>query len=189
MDPPSTTPASSAAPIVLIGMMGCGKSTVGRLLARACGRDFIDCDRELERRSGVPVATIFEVEGEAGFRHREARLIAELVQRPRIVLATGGGAVLRADTRALLRGHGLVIYLDARPDELARRVAHETTRPLLLVADPRARLRQLLEEREPLYRETAHLAFRSGSANPGRMVSRILGHPTVAALLDPAAST
>lgn len=183
MDLPAPDPANGASSIFLIGMMGSGKSTVGRHLARACGLGFVDSDRELERRSGVTLATIFEVEGEDGFRSREARLLAELVQRPRIVLATGGGAVLRAESRRLLRQHGLVVYLDTPADELARRVAHETNRPLLQVADPRARLQQLLEQREPLYREAAHVVVRSGLANPGKMVHWLLGHPAVAAVV------
>ena len=105
------------------------------------------------------------------------------MQRPRIVLATGGGAVLLAETRLLLRQHGLVVYLDTPVDELARRVAHETNRPLLQVADPQARLQQLLEQREPLYREAAHVVVRSGLANPGKMVRWLVGHPALATLL------
>jgi shikimate kinase len=174
---------SAALSIFLIGMMGSGKSTVGRQLARACRFEFVDCDKELERRSGVAIATIFELEGEAGFRARESKLLAELVQRPRLVLATGGGAVLRPENRGVLRGHGLVVFLDAAPEELARRIARDGTRPLLQVADPRARIRELLAVRQPLYREAAHVVFRSGAANPARVVERIVAHPAVSALL------
>ena len=169
-------------------MMGSGKSTIGRQLARACRFEFIDCDKELERRSGVTIATIFELEGEAGFRLREARLIAELVQRPKIVLATGGGSVLRPENPDQLRGHGLVVFLDAAPEELARRIARDNSRPLLQVADPRARIRDLLAIRLPLYRETAHVVFRTGAANPTRLVERIMVHEDVAAVVARAAA-
>src|SRR5258708_15034138 len=106
--------------IFLIGMMGAGKSTVGRLLAASSGLEFVDCDRELEHRAGPSIANIFELEGEAGFRLREAQLLDELTRRPGVVLATGGGAVLTADNRALLRARGLAIYLQASDDEHAR---------------------------------------------------------------------
>jgi shikimate kinase len=155
-------------------MMGAGKTTIGRLLARALDYEFVDCDRELEARSGVSVSTIFELEGEAGFRKREAALLDELTLRPGVVLATGGGAVLREDNRAHLRERGLVLYLQASADEIARRTANDRTRPLLQTADPRARIVELLREREPLYLETAHLSFASPAANPRRLVKRIL---------------
>jgi shikimate kinase len=176
---PSTGPAS----FILVGMMGAGKTTVGRLLAKATGFDFIDCDRELESRSGVAVATIFELEGEAGFRKREAALIDELTRRSKMVLATGGGAVLREENREHLRQRGLVIYLQATADEIARRTANDRTRPLLQTADPRARIVELLQHREPLYFATAHLTFASPAANPRRLVKRILEDPRVQALL------
>jgi shikimate kinase len=169
--------------LILVGMMGAGKTTVGRLLARATGFDFIDCDRELEARSGVPIATIFELEGEAGFRRREAALIDELTQRSKTVLATGGGAVLREDNRAHLRARGLVIYLQASADEIARRTANDRSRPLLQTADPRARIVELLQQREPLYAQTAHLTFTSPASNPRRLVARILEEPRVQAHL------
>jgi shikimate kinase len=155
-------------------MMGAGKTTIGRLLARALDYEFVDCDRELEARSGVSVSTLFELEGEAGFRKREAALLDELTLRPGVVLATGGGAVLREDNRAHLRERGLVLYLQASADEIARRTANDRTRPLLQTADPRARIVELLREREPLYLETAHLSFASPAANPRRLVKRIL---------------
>jgi len=167
-------------------MMGAGKTTVGRLLAKATGFDFVDADRELEARSGVSISTIFELEGEDGFRRREAGLIDELTQRPRIVLATGGGAVLREDNRAHLRMRGLVIYLQASADEIARRTANDRSRPLLQTADPRARIIELLQQREPLYVETAHVAFASPAANPRRLVARILDDPRVRSRLHAA---
>ncbi len=169
--------------IFLIGMMGVGKTTIGRLLAQAAGLKFIDSDRELEARAGASIATIFEVEGEAAFRRREAALLDELTQRRGIVLATGGGAVLREDNRRVLRERGLVVYLQSTVDEIVRRTRRDTARPLLQTGDPRARIEQLLREREPLYRQTAHLSFPSGVANPRKLVRRILAHPHVSAAL------
>jgi shikimate kinase len=170
------------ASIFLIGMMGAGKSTVGRLLAEALGFAFIDADRELEARSGVPIPTIFEIEGEAGFRRRESTLLDELTTRPGIVLATGGGAVLDAETRTRLQERGLVIYLRASADEVFRRTRRDKSRPLLQTDDPRSRIDALLTERDPLYAATAHLTFQSAAANPRRLVERLAAHPQVAAL-------
>jgi len=155
-------------------MMGAGKSTVGRLLARQCGFEFIDCDRELEARSGVPIATMFEIEGEPSFRRREAALIDELTQRPRVVLATGGGAILDAESRRRLRERGLVIYLRASLDEILRRTQKDRARPLLQTDDRRGRIVQLLAEREPLYEQTAHVTVQSNAGNPNRLVARLL---------------
>lgn len=169
--------------IFLIGMMGVGKTTIGRLLAQAAGLEFVDCDRELEARAGASVATIFEVEGEEGFRRREAALLDELTQRHGIVLATGGGAVLREDNRRVLHERGLVVYLHSTVDEIVRRTRRDTARPLLQTENPRARIEQLVHEREPLYRQTAHLSFQSGIMNPKKLVKRILAHPDVSALL------
>ena len=161
-------------------MMGAGKSTVGRLLAAGCGLDFIDCDRELEQRAGASIATMFELEGEAAFRQRESHLLDELTARPHVVLATGGGAVLSDHNRQLLHSRGLVIYLQASSEEIARRMHDDASRPLLQAGDRLARIEQLLEQRGPLYRQTAHLVFRSATANPRRLVARLLAHPQVA---------
>jgi shikimate kinase len=165
--------------LFLIGMMGAGKTTVGRLLARELRFDFVDADRELEARSGVPIPTIFSVEGEAGFRRREAALLDELTQRPHIVLATGGGAVLDADTRRRLRERGLVLFLRASSDEIHRRTRNDRSRPLLQSADLRTRIDELLAQREPLYAETAHVTVLSAAANPKRLVRRLLQHPDI----------
>ena len=165
--------------IFLIGMMGVGKSTIGRLLARQCGLEFIDCDRELEARSGVTIATMFEVEGEEAFRHREAIVLDELTQRPASVLATGGGAVLLPENRERLRTRGLVIYLESTVDEILRRTRADRSRPLLQTSDRRARIEELLQQRRPLYEATAHLTFHSGEVNPKKLVARILGDETV----------
>jgi shikimate kinase len=171
--------------VVLIGMMAAGKSTIGRLLAHAIGFDFVDADRELEARSGVPIPTIFEIEGEAGFRRREAALLDELSDRQNIVLATGGGAVLDPQTRQRLRERGLVIYLRTTADEVFRRTRKDRTRPLLQTDDPRARIAQLLAEREPLYAETAHITVQSAAANPKRLLERLLMQPELRALIAP----
>ena len=174
----------SADRLFLIGMMGAGKSTVGRLLARRCGFDFIDCDRELEARSGVTVATIFELEGEESFRRREAALIDELSQRPRTVLATGGGAILAEENRRHLRERGLVIYLRASVDEILRRTQKDRARPLLQTTDRRGRIAQLLAEREALYTQIAHVTVQSGAGNPNRLVAKLLEDGQVAAALQ-----
>ena len=175
-----TGPRSADGPrLFLVGMMGAGKSTVGRHLARRCGLDFVDCDRELEARSGVAVATIFEVEGEAGFRRREAALIDELTQRPRIVLATGGGAVLAEENRQRLHERGLVIYLRATIEEILRRTQKDRSRPLLQTADRRSRVTQLLAEREPLYEAVAHVTVHSSAGSPNRLGDRLLDDPRV----------
>jgi shikimate kinase len=175
---------SKGSSIFLVGMMGAGKSTIGRLLADAIGFESSDADRELEARSGVSIPTIFEIEGEAAFRRREAALLDELSQLPRIVLATGGGAVLDASTRQRLRERGLVIYLRATADEVFRRTRRDKSRPLLQTENPRERIEQLLAEREPLYAETAHLTFQSAASNPKRLVERLVAHTDVQALLS-----
>jgi shikimate kinase len=151
-----------AANLFLVGMMGAGKTTIGRLLARRLKRPFIDSDHEIEQRCGVSVPVIFEIEGEPGFRAREAQLIAELVEREGIVLATGGGAVLDAGTRQRLAARGTVVYLHAPPADLHERVRHDKNRPLLATADPLARLESLYAERDPLYREIADFVVDTG---------------------------
>jgi shikimate kinase len=148
--------------IFLVGLMGAGKSTIGRHLAKSLGMEFVDSDHELERRTGASIPLIFDVEGEAGFRQREKKLIDELTQRNRIVLATGGGVVLDPDNRAWLRERGRVIYLYATVEQLLTRTAKDRNRPLLQTADPRARLQELLQARDPLYREVADVVVDTG---------------------------
>jgi shikimate kinase len=157
MDPPA--PAAPAPPpsVFLVGPMGSGKSAVGRALARLLGLGFIDSDVAIEQRTGVDIAYIFEKEGEPGFRARERDLIDELTRLPAIVLATGGGAVLLPENRARLASRGLVVYLEASIDQQLERTQHGRHRPLLLAADPRARLTELMAVREPLYRGIARL--------------------------------
>ncbi|MBS1198995.1 MAG: shikimate kinase [Proteobacteria bacterium] len=143
--------------IYLIGLMGAGKTTIGRQLARRLGREFYDSDHELESRTGVRIPIVFEIEGEDGFRAREAQMIAELTEKRPVVLATGGGAVLNAQTRQRLHGTGWVVYLAVPPPLLYERTRLDRNRPLLQIADPLKKLEDLYEQRDPLYRETAHL--------------------------------
>src|SRR3982751_4446672 len=151
--------------LFLIGMMGAGKTTVGRLLARRLRLRFFDCDHEIERRCGVKVPTIFDIEGESGFRLRESQTLAELTSLDEIVLATGGGAVLAEENRRCLAGRGIVVYLCARPEDLYERVRQDRNRPLLATRDPLARLRELHAERDPLYRAIADIVVDSGRQN------------------------
>ncbi|MBB5017483.1 shikimate kinase [Chitinivorax tropicus] len=151
--------------IFLVGMMGAGKTSVGRVLAKRLHHEFVDSDHEIEARTGVRIPTIFEIEGEAGFRVREQEVIADLVTHTRIILATGGGAVLKAENRAALRMHGTVIYLSASVDDLLERTQHDKNRPLLRTENPRAKLSTLLAERDPLYREVADLIIDTAHHN------------------------
>jgi len=148
--------------IYLVGMMGAGKSTVGRTLARRLKLRFVDSDQEIEARCGVKIPVIFEIEGEAGFRAREAQAIAELTRLEGIVLATGGGVVLLEENRRLLAARGTVVYLCATPEHLYERVRQDRNRPLLATGDPLARLRELYHERDPLYRAIADLVVDTG---------------------------
>jgi shikimate kinase len=161
-------------PLFLVGMMGAGKTTIGRGLARMLGREFVDLDHELEARCGVRVPVIFEIEGEAGFRRREAQTLQECTQRRDIVLATGGGAILAEQSRALLRERGLVVYLRATLDELFRRTSRDRNRPLLATPDPRGTLRQLMTTRDPLYTEAAHVIIDTGASSVNAVVKHVL---------------
>ena len=154
--------------------MGSGKTTIGQLLAKRLSRPFFDSDHELEARTGVSVATIFEIEGEPAFRAREGQIIDELTQYAPIVLATGGGAILNAGTREALRARGTVIYLHSTPETSYERVKRNRDRPLLMAPDPLARLRQLYEMRHPLYRETAHFVVESYRDRPSAVVAEIV---------------
>lgn len=140
----------------LIGLMGAGKTTQAKRLAEHFGCPCADTDQALVKRTGVSIATIFELEGEAGFRQRETDILKELATQKPLLLATGGGIILSAENRRILRENGTVIYLHAHPNTLYRRLAHDKTRPLLQVADPRAKLHELYQQRDPLYRQTAH---------------------------------
>lgn len=174
----------AALSIFLIGMMGAGKSTVGVRLARRLDRAFIDVDRELEGRLGVDIPTVFDLEGEDGFRRREAQLIDELTGRADLVLATGGGAVLLPANRQALSARGLVIYLRATPTDLWQRLRRDKHRPLLKADNPRQRVFDLVEQRDPLYREIADHVVSTGRQPVEAAVESIiqwLSHPECAA--------
>lgn len=158
----------------LIGLPGSGKSTVGRHLARRLALPFVDSDHVVEQRLGCPIRQYFEREGEAAFRDVEEAVIDELSLAQTGILATGGGAVLREANRRHLRERGLVVYLKSSPDELFRRLRHDRNRPLLQVADPLARLRDLYAIRDPLYRETAHFSIETGRPSVATLVNMIV---------------
>ena len=170
---PQPAHASIRGSIFLVGLMGAGKTSVGRLLAKRFGKIFYDCDQEIERRTGVKIPVIFEIEGEAGFRAREAAVLKELTTLTDIVLATGGGAVIREDNRRVLMDHGTVVYLRASLDDLWQRTRHDRNRPLLRTPDPRAKLEQLFSERDPLYREVAAVTIDTGNQSLGSLVTRL----------------
>ncbi len=171
--------AVQAKPIFLVGMMGAGKTTIGRQLAAALGREFLDLDQAIEERCGVSIPTIFDIEGEAGFRKRETSLLDELTRLKGIVLATGGGAILAAANRAMLSERGLVIYLRADARELYRRVARDRNRPLLQTPNPQQRIVELLEQREPLYKQLADVTLDTSSQPIWQLVRDLL--PTLQA--------
>ncbi|MGE0313179.1 MAG: shikimate kinase [Lautropia sp.] len=163
----------AALSIFLIGMMGAGKSTVGVRLARLLDRPFVDVDRELEHRLGVDIPTIFDLEGEAGFRRREAALIDELTQRPGLVIATGGGAVTVEANRSVLARRGLVVYLRPGFGDLWHRLRRDRHRPMLKSPDPRARIEALIAERDPLYLAIADHVVASGRQHVEQTVDAI----------------
>jgi len=159
--------------IFLVGLMGAGKSTVGKQLAKTLDKTFYDSDHEIERRTGVNIPLIFELEGEAGFRKREAQAITELANIQNIVLATGGGAVLLQENRQVLASHGTVIYLRASVDELWHRTRGDRNRPLLQTENPRERLQMLYAQRDPLYMEIADFVIDTGGQPVSAIVSQI----------------
>jgi len=160
--------------IFLVGLMGAGKTTVARQLARRLGKTFYDTDHEIERRTGVRVQVIFEIEGEPGFRAREAQVLGELAALEDVVLGTGGGVVLKPENRAVLRSRGFVIYLRASPRDLHQRTRHDKSRPLLATGDPLARLEELHRVRDPLYCEVADLVVDTGRQSVGALVESLL---------------
>jgi shikimate kinase len=160
--------------VFLVGLMGAGKTTIGRALAKRLGKAFYDCDREIEARTGVRVAHIFEIEGEDGFRKREAEALDRLTALEDVVVATGGGAVLDPANRERLKSRGFVIYLYAHPRELWQRTRHDRTRPLLQNVDPRQRLEELYAVRDPLYREVADAVVETGRQGVSLLVAQAL---------------
>ena len=159
---------------ILVGPMGAGKSTIGRLLAKELGLPFKDSDKEIEDRTGASIPLIFDVEGEAGFRDREQAVITELCHEQGLVLATGGGAILRPENRQAMRAGAIVIYLHASVEHQLARTARDRNRPLLQTANPRQVLANLLAIRDPLYREVATLIIETDTRPPRMVVQEIM---------------
>ena len=160
--------------IVLVGLMGAGKSTVGRELASILGYSFIDTDDELETRMGVSIPVIFDVEGEEGFRKREAKVIADMPDQHNSVISTGGGAILLAENRRCLKESGNVVYLSASASILYERTKNSKKRPLLNTSDIKTTIKQLIADRESLYLEVADIVVESGKCSPKEMAKKIL---------------
>lgn len=160
--------------IILIGMMGAGKTTVGRALAKKIGRKFVDLDHAIVERCGVDIPTIFDIEGEEGFRKRETEVLQDVILNKDIVLATGGGAVLRSENRQLMKQYGQVFYLRVKVDELYRRVAKDKNRPLLATPNPKARLAELLAERAEIYEDAADYILDSADDSLNVIVDQII---------------
>lgn len=174
--------------ISLIGMPGSGKTTVGRQLARRLGVQFLDSDRIIEERIGCSISKFFEREGEEAFRVLEEAALDDLTTTSGGgVLSTGGGAVVRSATRARLRERGQVVYLHALPDDIYRRLRHDTTRPLLQTAQPLERLRSLYAERDPLYRETAHFVMETGRPSVATLVNMVIMQLELGGAMTPGA--
>jgi shikimate kinase len=159
--------------IYLIGLMGAGKTTVGKILAKHLNKTFYDADHEIEKRTGVKIPVIFDLEGEAGFRKREIAVIDELSQLENVVMATGGGAVMAVENRNALKDNGFVIYLRANVHELWQRTRGDKQRPLLQNVDIRAKLEQLHTERNPLYTEIANLIVDTGNQPVAHIINKI----------------
>lgn len=160
--------------IFLIGLMGAGKTTVGRMLAKRLGKLFIDSDQEIEKRCGVKIPTIFEMEGEEGFRRREAKVIDDLTQEKNIILATGGGSILLPENREHLKSRGRVIYLRANPNELWIRTRHDKSRPLLNTPNPQKTLENLFLIRDPLYTSIADHIIDTGKPSVTQLTNHLL---------------
>lgn len=160
--------------LILVGMMGSGKTTMGKALARHLGKVFVDSDEEITRRTGVTVPHIFDIEGEAGFRLRETAAIRELAGRNNMVLATGGGSVLAEENRALLEQNGIVIYLKASVHDLWQRTRHDRNRPLLQTSDPHAKLTELFQQRDPLYQQISDIVVQSGKQSVNALMLHLM---------------
>ena len=160
--------------VFLVGPMGVGKTTIGKMLARELGLRFVDCDQEIEKRLGADIPWIFDVEGEIGFRDRETQMLDELTQQDNILVATGGGAVLRPENRRYLSERGIVIHLDSTVDLLVKRTKRDNKRPLLQNGDPREILARIKKERDPLYEEVADICVFAGDNSSRRAVTQIL---------------
>ena len=173
--------------IFLVGLMGSGKTTIGRALAKKLNKRFVDADHEIEARTGATIPLIFEIEGEASFRQREADVIRDLTAEEGLVLATGGGAIINAQNRAFLKSRGTVIYLRASVASILQRTSHDKSRPLLQTADPKARIEELARERGPFYEEVAHIIIETGRPNVQSVVQNILARLQSQVLVSPSA--
>lgn len=184
--PPQAAAASSpASRIALVGLPGSGKTSVARHLAGRIGWRFVDADHEIESRTGTTIANIFAIEGEQGFRDREERMLDELTQLSGVVLATGGGAVLRPANRERLKARAVVVYLRASPDDLALRLRKDRSRPLLQGTDPRVKLRELFAQRDPLYREVAQFTVDTGRPHAAALATVIVSQLELAGVIAP----
>ena len=160
--------------IFLVGPMGAGKSSVGKSLAKTLKRPFLDLDFEIERRTGADIQWIFDMDGEEGFRDRESKIFSQVIEeKKRAVIATGGGIVLREENRALLNSHGTVIYLSATKEQLIERTKRDKNRPLLQVKDRAEVISEILDQRDPLYREVADIVFKSGLGHVSKTVKKL----------------
>jgi len=168
--------------ILLVGMMGAGKTTVGKSLASYLNKTFIDTDHEIQKRTGVKIPVIFEIEGEAGFRKREAKMLRQLLKIDNIVLATGGGIILNRENRELLRQNGTIVYLRATVNDLWHRTRHNKDRPLLQTLDLQAKLAELYDQRDPIYREIAHIVVESRKQSIRQMVKLLVQQLAYSAL-------
>ncbi len=160
--------------IFLIGMMGSGKTTIGRILARKMKKQFIDSDHEIELRTGAKIPLIFEIEGEIGFRKREAKVISELTSLKNIVLATGGGVILSEKNRRFLKERGIVVYLQASVNSLVQRTSYDSNRPLIKSKNPKSSIEKLIFQRKSLYEEIADIKLESGRPNVQLLVQKII---------------
>lgn len=160
--------------VFLIGPMGAGKTTIGRHVATLTHKRFLDADQEIEKRTGVTIPVIFEIEGETGFRRRESLVIGELTQEQDVVLATGGGVVLLEENRQALKERGTVVYLQADLETLVERTRRDRNRPLLQTDDPRAKIVELLRQREPIYRQIADIVVDTGQRAPSSVARDIV---------------
>ena len=160
--------------VILVGMMGSGKTTMGRALAKHLDMEFVDSDEEIQHRTGVTIPHIFDVEGEPGFRQREASVIADLLKREHMMLATGGGAVLMEQNRAVMQQNGIVIYLKASVHDLWQRTRHDRNRPLLQTDDPHAKLTELFQQRDALYQQVADIVIQSGKLSVHTLMLQVI---------------